>query len=129
METTTTFVLGILCGSFLLGIVYGVIEMLKMKKSQKQLQATVTNLQQDRDQLHHRIDEVYKDLDKQQSENQRDLDSRFDEIHRTTDETRKYIDSRIDKSIDVLCQRMDILKDDIIKDILDVRLQLSKLEQ
>jgi hypothetical protein len=115
METTTTFVLGILCGSFLLGIVYGVIGMLNMKKSQKQLQATVTNLQQEQDQLHHRIDEVLKDLDKQQVENQRDLDTRFNELHQVSDENRKYTDSRIDKTSDVLCQRMDILLNEGLK--------------
>jgi len=119
METTTTFVLGILCGSFLLGIVYGVIGIVKMKKSQKQLQATVTDLNSGINDLHRRINELHKrftevifEENHKWIEKERELDTRFDEIHRTSDETRKYIDSRIDKSIDVLCQRMDILKDE-----------------
>ena len=108
METTTTFVLGILCGSFLLGIIYGFIGIVRMKKSQKQLQATTENLIKDRDDLHRRIDEYINQISDYHNQQQRELDTRFDELHKISDDTKKYTDSRIDKTVDVLCQRMDI---------------------
>ena len=113
METTTTFVLGILSGSFFLGMVYGVMGIVKMKKSQKQLQATVNSLEKIIDEIHGRIDFTQNQIHHLDNEtcqrlNRRDdiINQRIDEVmiktSRDNDEALRYVDSRIDKTIDVL---------------------------
>jgi hypothetical protein len=113
METSTTFVLGILSGSFFLGMVYGVMGIVKMKKSQKQLQATVNSLEKQNEEVHGRIDSLLTEMHHLDNEtcqrlNRRDdiINQRIDEAmiktSRDNDEVLRYVDSRIDKTIDVL---------------------------
>ena len=113
METATTFVLGILSGSFFLWMVYGVMGIVKMKKSQKELQATVNSLEKNNEGIHQLIDECIHQMHRQDNEtcqrlNRRDdiINQRIDEVmiktSRDNDEAFRYVDKRIDKTIEVL---------------------------
>jgi chromosome segregation ATPase len=130
---TLNFVLGALSGLFLVGIVYAFIGVLKMSKQIKDLKEEVQSINQSLSETHRTIDEktdtlwtevdsrfthTHRLIDDSERDLNQELDRRFEEIQRHSDylateinskidETTKYIDSRIDKTIDALCLRMD----------------------
>lgn len=132
---TLNFVLGALSGLFLVGIVYAFIGVLKMSKQIKDLKEEIQSINQGLGDTHRavdekndslwneidrRFDELHRSLDSRERDLTQDLDRRFEQIHhhsdylanevnRKHDETIKYTDSRIDKTIDALCLRMDAM--------------------
>lgn len=171
METTITFVLGLLSGTVPLGIAYIIWNTLRVNKSIstikneiRGIKETAWNRQQDTDgrfayrdqaakeerqelernlddmrrnlydnihsvennawkaaeETHRRIDELISRLDKAVEDAEaytdsesRDLRGLLDDIRDEANddcvELRRYIDKRIDKTVDVLCERMDNL--------------------
>jgi hypothetical protein len=135
METLLTFVLGALCGLFLIGMVYAFIGVLKMQKEIKKLQSDIRHyssklntvdheiharITKVDERAHRRIDETQRDRDDQIVDFRREVDNRFEETyrlmgannseaHQRADEAFRYIDSRIDKAVTVLIQRMDMM--------------------
>ena len=145
METTITFVLGALCGLFLLGIVYAFIGVLKMQKQIKNQQQDFNHLQQQVDYLneqthliisenakevHGRLDEILRDLEQQRQDEVRRSNEDYQGLRKLLDDTNRYVDKRVDhcngisreyidkkieNTVDVLCTRMDLSKEQIIK--------------
>lgn len=149
METTITFVLGLLSGTVPLGIAYAIWNALRVNKSIstikneiQRIKETEWNRQQDTDgrfvfrdqaaieerqELDRRLDSIYRrieELNTRIDNSAEEADSyteKFaDSLHdRITDvryliddesrDLRSYIDKRIDKTVDVLCERMDSL--------------------
>lgn len=111
METTITFVLGALCGLFLLGMVYAFIGVLKTQKEIKNLKHdyryvkdqmgmmdnSIRNIIRKNDEsAHNRIEEILRDLDKinEQThliigENAKEVHGRIDEILRGLEQQRQ----------------------------------------
>jgi hypothetical protein len=171
METTITFVLGLLSGTVPLGIAYAIWNALRVnknisniKKDLQEIKETAWNRQQDTDgrfafrdraakeerqelertlddmrrnlyetihsvenngwkaaeEVHRRIDELISRLDKATTDTEAYTDSEVRNVLNLLDDTRsdindeyesikRYIDRRIDKTVDVLCERMDNL--------------------
>jgi hypothetical protein len=125
METMTiTFVLGALSGLFLLGMVYAFIGVLKTQKEIKNLkhdyryvkdqmnmmhddlQRTLSNEIRD---VNDRIADVRRELDNINEQTHTIMGANNSDVHCRIDEVSRYIDSRLDKTIDVLCTRMDTM--------------------
>lgn len=130
---TLNFVLGALSGLFLVGIVYAFIGVLKMSKRIKNLQEEIQSINRELGETHHTIDEkndslwneldrriddvnrvienrerdLLQDIEKNFEDIRRHSDYLTDEVNKKQEEATKYIDSRIDKTIDALCMRMD----------------------
>jgi len=130
METTTTFVLGALCGLFLLGMVYAFIGVLKAQKEIKNLKHEYRYVKDQMDKMHNdiyhmisneirevndRIAEFRRDVDNMNEETHTIMGANNSEVHGRIDEASRYIDSRLDKTIDALCTRMDTLLNDGLK--------------
>jgi hypothetical protein len=171
METTITFVLGLLSGTVPLGIAYAIWNALRVNKSIntmkneiQEIKETAWNRQQDTDgrfafrdraakeerqelernlddmrrnlydnihsvenngwkqaeETHRRIDEIITRLNKATEDTEAYTDSEVRHVLNLLDDTRseindeyesikRYIDRRIDKTVDVLCERMDNL--------------------
>jgi gas vesicle protein len=89
---TTTFVLGILGGLFLVGIVYAFAGVLRMQKTVKQLAEDIPR--------------IHREIDKKTDSLWRDTEKRFEDVMQYSDhltskinEVVSYVDSRIDKSL------------------------------
>lgn len=130
---TINFVLGALSGLFLVGIVYAFVGVLKMSKQIKNLQEEIQSINKDLGDTHRTIDvkndnlwneldqrindvnhvidnkerDLLQDIEKNFEDLRRHSDYLADEVNRKQEEVTKYIDSRIDKTIDALCMRMD----------------------
>jgi gas vesicle protein len=90
---TTTFVLGILGGLFLVGIVYAFAGVLRMQKTVKHLAEDI-------------IPRIHREIDKKTDSLWRDTEKRFEDVMQYSDhltskinEVVSYVDSRIDKSL------------------------------
>ena len=112
METNTIFVLGIVCGLALVGLVYLIIAVLKMKKEIKGLQDCVSNFERD---YNHSIVSIYSEIKDRSSEIHKRIDD-FIERDYTVAATAleneilnnlKYTDSRFDKLISKMDERFD----------------------
>ena len=129
METALTFTLGILSGLFLIGMVYTFLGLLKMQKEHKKLLETINyldgNIKSQEGRLNTYRENIHRDTSDMFSDIRREMDNRHEELsivmgsnnseaHRRMDEIHRYIDSRIDKTVDALCTRMDI-KDELSK--------------
>lgn len=145
METTITFVLGALCGLFLLGMVYAFIGVLKMQKKikvqhyefdhlHKQLNniadETHRRITTNEERAHQRMDEMLRDLEQQRQEGIRRSNDDYQNLRKLLDDTNRYVDKRVDNAtttaaqyidkkientVDVLCTRMDLNHDQLIK--------------
>ena len=145
METTITFVLGALCGLFLLGMVYAFIGVLKMQKQIKNQRSEFDHLQkqvydlnekthliisESAKEVHSRLDEILRDLDQQRQDEVRRSNEDYQGLRKLLDDTNRYVDKRVDhcntisreyidkkieNTVDVLCTRMDLSKEQIIK--------------
>lgn len=124
METTITFVLGIVAGLLAVMLIGSFIGVLKMRKEVAGLKSDIHSIHQSLNEiensLHHRIDEENRNRDEQLSHLRRDVDNNLEDTHRVMganhsdahqriDEVSRYIDSRIDKTFDGLCLRMDTM--------------------
>ncbi len=130
METTIAFVLGITSGLLAIMLIGSFIGVLKMRKEVAGLKSDINSIYQTIGHVEsgfiHRIDEDIRNRDTQISEFRRDVDNRFEEtyrvmgsnhsdVHHRIDEVGRYVDKRIDKTVDTLSQRMDILLNDGLK--------------
>ena len=130
---TINFVLGALSGLFLVGILYAFIGVLKMSKRIKDLQEEIQSINRDLGDTHRTVDQkndnlwneldqrindvnriienreqdLLQDIEKNFEDVRRHSDYLADEVNRKQEEVTKYIDSRIDKTIEALCMRMD----------------------
>ena len=145
METTITFVLGALCGLFLLGMVYAFIGVLKTQKEIKNLKHdyryvkdqmgmmdnSIRNIICKNDEnVHNRIEELLRDLEQQRQDEVRRSNDDYQNLRKLLDDTNRYVDKRVDNSttntvqyidkkidgvVDILCTRMDLNNDQLIK--------------
>jgi uncharacterized membrane-anchored protein YhcB (DUF1043 family) len=130
MEALLTFVLGILSGLFLLGIIYAFYGVLKTQRELKKLKETLNyyegklkdqevRLTKYREDLRRDMADLISDVRRQIDNRTEDLDkiigSNNADTHQRIDEVNRYIDSRIDKTVGVLCTRMDTLLNDGLK--------------
>jgi len=145
METTITFVLGALCGLFLLGMVYAFIGVLKMQKQIKiqhaefdHLHKQLNNIADDthrrittnEERAHQRMDEMLRDLEQARQDEVRRSNDDYSNLRKLIDDLNRYVDKRVDNSttttvqyidkkientVDVLCTRMDLNHDQLIK--------------
>lgn len=145
METTITFVLGALCGLFLLGMVYAFIGVLKTQKEIKNLKHdyryvkdqmgmmdnSIRNIIRKNDEsAHNRIEEILRDLEQQRQDEVRRSNDDYQNLRKMLDDTNRYVDKRVDNSstntiqyidkkientVDALCTRMDLNNDQLIK--------------
>ena len=119
---TLAFVLGSLSGLFLIGMVYSFLGVLKMSKRIKDLQDQLNDICREMDKI---SDNVWRDMDKRFTEHENHSDYLVNEINRKTDELNRYIDSRLDKTVDVLCTRMDAVMDEHKKEFEHVHLHIK----
>jgi septal ring factor EnvC (AmiA/AmiB activator) len=126
---TLIFVLGTLSGLFLIGMVYAFVGVLKMSKQIKELQEEVHS-------IHRRIDEtgdsLWRDMDTRFKEHEKHSDYIADQINRKEEvvhqriaDLNSYVDSRIDKTVDALCLRIDVTMDEHKKEFEHVHLHLK----
>ena len=145
METIITLVLGALGGLFLLGMVYAFIGVLKMQKKikvqhyefdhlHKQLNniadETHRRITANEERAHQRMDEMLRELEQQRQEEVRRSHDDYQNIRKMLDDTNRYVDKRVDNAtttsvqytdskiantVDVLCTRMDLNLDQLIK--------------
>ena len=126
---TLIFVLGTLSGLFLIGMVYAFVGVLKMSKQIKELQNEVHT-------IHKRIDETYDSLWRQMDTRFHDYEKHSDylsdqinrkeeAIHQRIADLNSYVDSRIDKTVDALCVRMDVAIDEHNKEFEHVHLHIK----
>ena len=145
METTITFVLGALCGLFLLGMVYAFIGVLKIQKQIKSIQGDIRHLNKQmntmdheihrrittiEERAHQRMDEILRDLEQVRQDEVRRSNDDYQNLRKMLDDTNRYVDKRVDNAttasvqytdsklantVDVLCTRMDLNLDQIIK--------------
>ena len=135
MEQTITFVLGATCGLGLFGLGYIIYIVLKMKKRVAALSENAQYIQQVMNgietSLHQRIDNTLKQCDDNQSYLYRHIDNRTEDLDKIIgsnnadthqrigenynsvmnriDNLNRYVDSRLDKTTDSLCLRMDTM--------------------
>lgn len=128
MEQIITFVLGITAGGLIITLISFLATVLKIKKE-------VATLHKNADELSKRIDDVQTEVSRVEEtaykrirEDFRDLSCRIEEIDREIlahvnkrdqddynnlraliEENSRYTDSRVDKTIDTLCLRMDTM--------------------
>lgn len=113
MEAILTFVLGALSGLFLVGIVYTFIGVLKITKSVKFLKTEIQNIHDKMESNNRHIDERFNSVHNNMCEN-------YDDLYKFNNATRheiageikgmsQYIDSRLDKTIQTIYNRMDVL--------------------
>ena len=126
MEQTIQIVLGALGGSLITLVIYSYLEVLKMRKTIQEHNQEIKSIRVDLDNainsLNERITREWdaQEISRHSSHNalRRDFDNAIEETHRTMainnseahtrmDDLNRYVDSRIDKTIDVLCARMD----------------------
>lgn len=119
---TLIFVLGSLSGLFLIGMVYSFIGVLKMSKQNKDQQDQINQLYRMIDET---SDRTWRDMDQKFKEHETHSDYLVKEINQRTDELNRYIDSRIDKAVDGLCTRMDIVMDEHKKEFEHVHLHIK----
>ena len=148
---TLNFVLGALSGLFLVGIVYAFIGVLKMSKQIKDLKEEIQSINQNLSETHKAIDEktdtlwrevdsrfththrliddserdLNQELERRIEEIQRHSDYLATEINNKTDELNRYVDSRLDKTVDALCTRMDLVIDEHKKEYEHVHLHIK----
>jgi hypothetical protein len=112
METNTIFVLGIVCGLALVGLVYLIIAVLKMRKEIKGLQNYISNHERD---YNNSISSTYSEIKDRSNEIHKRIDD-FIERDYTVATTAleneilnnlKYTDSRFDKLISKMDERFD----------------------
>ena len=145
METTITFVLGALCGLFLLGMVYAFIGVLKMQKQIKNHETEISNIYTSlktnikdvhkladnlERELTNSIDEILRDLEQQRQDDVRRSNDDYQNLRKLLDDTNRYVDKRVDhcnatttqyidkkieNTVDALCTRMDLNQDQLIK--------------
>jgi hypothetical protein len=145
METTITFVLGALCGLFLLGMVYAFAGVLKMQKKikvqqhefdhlHKQLNnladETHRRITKNEERAHQRMDEILREVEQARQDEVRRSNDDYSNLRKVIDDTNRYVDKRVDNAtttavqyidkkientVDVLCTRMDLNHDQLIK--------------
>jgi biopolymer transport protein ExbB/TolQ len=119
---TLIFVLGALSGLLLIVMVYAFVGVLKMQKEVKSLNLTIDCLQRDNQDLENRM---YAQFEKSEREIQKEvqyISAGYQELHQTL---QRYVDSRLDKTIDAMSLRMDVVIDEHKKEFEHVHLNLK----
>jgi biopolymer transport protein ExbB/TolQ len=119
---TLIFVLGALSGLLLIVMVYAFVGVLKMQKEVKSLTLTIDCLQRDNQDLENRM---YAQFEKGEREIQKELQSISADVREITQDLQRYIDSRLDKTIDAMSLRMDVVIDEHKKEFEHVHLALK----
>lgn len=123
METLLPFVLGALCGLFLIGIIYifyGVLktqsELKKIKETLKSFENIITTQEGqfikkyediNRD-MHDMISDVRRQIDNRTEDIDKIISANYSDVHASIDKIYRYVDSRIDKTIDNLNTKKDL---------------------
>lgn len=114
---TLIFVLGTLSGLVLLALGYAVVGVIKINKLTKSLQQEIEGIHRDgfRDiwqtidqrssEVDRRFHDLFMEMDIHRNELHHELDNRFKNVNSDVGETRRYIDSRLDKMIDSLTNK------------------------
>lgn len=107
----TTFLLGTLSGLLLVAMVYAFWGALRATKRIKDLETQLKQMSEsvtrDYEWQQRDTDERWKNHYTYMNDTGRHIADRFKDIERRLDEAFSYTDSRIDKTIDGLCNRMD----------------------
>ena len=119
---TLIFVLGALSGLLLLVMVYAFIGVLKMQKEVKSLNLTIDCLQRDNHNLENRF---YEQFEKGEREMQKELQCINTDVREITQDIQRYVDSRLDKTIDAMSLRMDVVMSEHKKEFEHVNLNLK----
>ena len=132
METIQTFVLGAVSALALTGLGYIFISVLGMRKTVNQLKQKSNEVENEFGQTHRIIDEKNRDLEKQLHDRMddicRELDRINSEIRRSIDELQSYADSRFDKTIHRLSEDVDVRCNEIIKAVEEHQKRLNDIE-
>jgi hypothetical protein len=132
METIQTFVLGAASALALTGLGYIFISVLGMRKTVNKLKENSKDVEYKFDETRRIIDENLLDLEKQLHRRMddmcRDMERINSELRRSIDELNSYTDSRFDKTIDKLTKEVDIRCDEIIKAVEEHQERLADIE-
>ncbi len=132
METIQTFVLGAASALALIGLGYIFISVLRINKTVKQLTEKTREVELEFAALHRAIDERFGQTERHAHDRMndmcREMEKINDEIRKVIDTLNSYMDSRFDKTIDKLCERMDMQDNELIKVVEQHDVRLAELE-
>ena len=132
METIQTFVLGAASALALTGLGYIFISVLGMRKTVNKLKENSKEVEYKFDETHRIIDEKLLDLEKQLHDRMDDMCREMDrinsELRRSIDELQSYVDSRFDKTIHKLSEEVDVRCNEIIKAVEEHQERLNGIE-
>jgi hypothetical protein len=127
---TLIFVLGTLSGLFLIGMVYAFVGVLKTSKQivelQNEVQAIITDMDSRFREYESHADYLANEINQKEDRINLRINKDFDQSMLRMDEISRYIDSRLDKTVDALCLRMDTLLQSGTKSIKANQTHLSK---
>jgi uncharacterized membrane-anchored protein YhcB (DUF1043 family) len=119
METTTTFVLGIVAGGLIITLIGSLVEVLKMRKQIAELRKSNAQSDKELEDIHNSFDRQFEMMDRTVSETHedimRDIRETSEMIHRTIDEINRHMETLAQREREQTQQEVSMLFDEIRK--------------